>query len=212
MPYVYPPQLAFALTPLTALPEDVAVVHRRAASLAALMGALALVGVRDVRCYAVVVIWAPGWNALEMANVSAALVLVLAVRLALPGDDLAARRRARLLVSPKLFLWPCSSGRLRRRRSALAGAAGRCWAVLTLGSWAVIGFAGLSSYPELLSGSPSEESYSIAGCRRPRWASVDRGRIGARRRRALLAGRALRSRRARRRAVVLRPRSERRSR
>ena len=76
--YAYPPQLAFVLTPLTALPEDVAVALAVLLSLAAMMGALALVGVRDLRCYAVVVIWLPGWNALQLANISAALVLLVA--------------------------------------------------------------------------------------------------------------------------------------
>ena len=75
----YPPQLALALLPLTALPVDVAAFIGFLGALAALMGALAVLGVRDVRCYAAVVLWAPGWNALEMANVSAVLALALAV-------------------------------------------------------------------------------------------------------------------------------------
>ena len=75
--YIYPPQLALAITPLTRTSDDVAAAIAVLASLAALLGALAVLGVRDVRCYAVVVIWAPGWNALEMANVSAVLALLV---------------------------------------------------------------------------------------------------------------------------------------
>ena len=73
LPYVYPPVLAELLVPLTFLPDDVASFLAFLGSFAAVMGALALVGVRDVRCFAVVVIWAPGWNSFEMANVTAAL-------------------------------------------------------------------------------------------------------------------------------------------
>ncbi len=77
--YHYPPQLAFAAVPLTVLSSDAAAVLAVLVSLAALMGALALVGIRDVRCYAVVVLWAPGWNALETANVSALLAFGVAL-------------------------------------------------------------------------------------------------------------------------------------
>ena len=93
--YHYPPQLAVAITPLTRTSDDVAAVIAVLVSLAALMGALAVLGVRDVRCYAVVVIWAPGWNALEMANVSALLALLAGRGLAVPRHALATRGGAR---------------------------------------------------------------------------------------------------------------------
>ena len=77
--YLYPPALAEVIVPLTVLPDDVSAFLAFAASFATVFGALALVGVRDARCYAAVVIWAPGWNAFEMANVSAVLTLLAAV-------------------------------------------------------------------------------------------------------------------------------------
>lgn len=161
--YVYPPQLAVLVSPLSALPVDVAVVLAVLGSLAALMGALALVGVRDVRCYAVVVIWSPGWNALEMANVSALLALLAA---------LAWRFRARLwpfatalglMVSLKLFLWPLVAWAvaIRQLHGALLGVA--IGVGLTMTSWALIGFAGLSTYPDLLDRVVTQESYSVKG-------------------------------------------------
>ena len=79
LPYVYPPVLAELLVPSTYLPEDVSSFLAFVASVAAVMGALAVVGVRDVRCYAAVVIWAPGWNSFEMANVTALLALMAAL-------------------------------------------------------------------------------------------------------------------------------------
>ena len=147
--YIYPPQLALAITPLTRTSDDVAAAFAVLVSLAALLGALAVLGVRDVRCYAVVVIWAPGWNALEMANVSAVLALLVALvwrfrdKLWEPATALA------LMISVKLFLWPLIVWAVATRRIALAGAAVLMGATVTLASWAAIGFAGLRTFPEV---------------------------------------------------------------
>ena len=159
--YHYPPQLAVVITPLTRTSDDVAAVIAVLVSLASLLGALAVLGVRDLRCYAVVVIWAPGWNALEMANVSAVLAVLVAV--AWRFRDTLWRPAAVLAVaiSMKLFLWPLLAWALLTRRIALACAAVLLGAALTLGSWALIGFAGLLAFPELLSEITSEYSYSI---------------------------------------------------
>jgi len=160
--YAYPPQLAVALSPLTVLPVDVAVVLAVLGSLAALMGALWLVGVRDVRCYAVVPIWASGWNALEMANVSAVLALMLAVVWRFRATLWPLATALGMMVSLKLFLWPMLIWAVAMRRFRAAGAAIAVGLAVTLASWAVIGFAGLRDYPELLSRVTNQDSYSIA--------------------------------------------------
>ena len=69
--YIYPPQLAVALVPLTAAPVGVAAAFAFIGSLAALIGALALIGVRDLRCYAAFLLWAPAWSGLEALDISA---------------------------------------------------------------------------------------------------------------------------------------------
>ena len=104
--YIYPPQLAFALAPFTVVSPDVAAVLAVVGALAALLGALWIVGVRDGMCFAALLLWAPAWNALELANVSALLALGLALRMEVSGDDLAACRALGLVVATKLFLWP----------------------------------------------------------------------------------------------------------
>ena len=147
--YVYPPQLAIVLVPLTALPVDLAAALAFLTALAALMGALAVVGVRDIRCYAAVLLWAPAWNALEMANVSAALALALG-----------------LAVSAKLLLWPLLVWTLATRRLRATGLAIAIGVVVTFAAWAMLGFAGLTDYPALLhrlSEIQSENSYSLVG-------------------------------------------------
>jgi alpha-1,2-mannosyltransferase len=159
--YHYPPQLAVVLAPLTRLPVEAVALGAVLVSFLALMAALALVGVRDVRCYAAVVIWQPSWNALEMANVSALLAL---------GVALVWRFRDRLwplagalgvLVALKLFLWPLLAWAVATRRIAAAGLAVPIGLVSVFGSWALIGFAGLGSYPDLLSVISTQSSYSI---------------------------------------------------
>jgi hypothetical protein len=161
LPYVYPPQLAIALVPLTALPVDVAAVLAFLGSLAALIGALAVVGVRDVRCYAAVLVWAPGWNALEMANVSAALALALALAWRFRATIWRLAILLGLAISTKLFLWPLLAWAIATRRFRAAGLAAAIGLVVSLTAWAAIGFEGLISYPDQLGRIQVEDSYSI---------------------------------------------------
>lgn len=177
LPYVYPPQLAILVVPFTALPVDVAAVLAVLVSLGALMGSLAIVGVRDLRCFAVVLVWAPAWNSLEMANVSALLALLLAVAWRYRTTVWPLAAALGLAVSVKLFLWPllvwaAVTGRLR----ALAGALGIGLSV-TLASWALIGFAGLTSFPDQLGEVDFEASYSIVAIAEELGLGQDVGRV-----------------------------------
>jgi hypothetical protein len=159
--YAYPPPLAFVVAPFTALPIDAAAVLAMLASFAALMGAIALVGVRDIRCFAALVIWAPGWNALETVNVSAFLALLLALAWRFRAVPWALASALGLIVSIKLFLWPLFVWAVFTRRAAAAVLGGAIALGLSIGTWAVIGFAGLRAYPDLLHRVASQESYSL---------------------------------------------------
>jgi hypothetical protein len=163
LPYVYPPVLAELLVPLTFLPEDVASFLAFLGSLAAVMGALALVGVRDVRCFAAVVIWTPGWNALEMANVTAVLTLLAALVWRYRDRPWTAAGALGLALSLKLFLWPLLVWNASTHRARTAAQAIAVGLVLALASWAAIGFAGLTSYPDQLREVEFDESYSFVG-------------------------------------------------
>jgi hypothetical protein len=159
--YVYPPQLAFLVAPLTVLPIGAAAVLAVIASALALVGALAIVGVRDIRCYAALFIWAPAWNALEMANVSTLLALLLALAWRYRGRTSFLAGALGVAVSLKLFLWPtivwaAATRGVRSAVGALAIGAG-----VTALAWALIGFEGLGSYRELLERVATQESYSI---------------------------------------------------
>jgi alpha-1,2-mannosyltransferase len=159
--YAYPPQLAFAVAPFTMLPIDVAAVVAMLASLAALMGAIALVGVRDVRCFAALIIWAPGWNSLETANVSALLTLLVALAWRFRGKPSVLASTLGVMVSLKLFLWPLFVWAASTRRTTAAVLGCVVAAALTISTWAAIDFAGLRAYPDLLRRVASQESYSL---------------------------------------------------
>ena len=123
-------------------------------------------GVRDVRCYAAALLWVPAISGVLFGNVSIPLALALGVRLAVSRRDMAASVRdgaGRLGQAP-------SSGRCTYGCCDQAISRGCTCArdriVVTFGAWAVIGFAGLGGYPDLLrrlSDIQSERSYSFVG-------------------------------------------------
>src|SRR5574340_715836 len=104
--YVYPPQLALALTPFTALPRGLAISLAVLLSATLVAGALAALGIRDLRVYAAVFLWAPTWNELDTASVSAALVLALALAWRYRGRPLRCGAALALAIPTKIFLWP----------------------------------------------------------------------------------------------------------
>ena len=164
--YVYPPQLAVALLPLTTLPIDLVALVVTAGMLAMLFVTLRLLSVRDVRCYAAAVLWMPVASGLLLANISIPLALALAVvwryrdRVRQPAVALGFAVSAKLLLWP-LFVWTLATRRLRTTLWALA-----IGLFVTFVAWAAIGFDGLGGYLDLLrrlSDIQSENSYSIVG-------------------------------------------------
>jgi hypothetical protein len=166
MAYVYPPPLAAAMTPLTTLSRDLASVLAIVGALAAVLVSLAIVGVRDVRCFAAAVITAPVWNVLETANVTALLTLALALVWRYRATTWPLALSLGLAVSAKMFLWPMAVWALATRRYGVVVRT-VCVAVAALAvTWAAAGFQGVRSYPDLvarLAEIHAERSYSIVG-------------------------------------------------
>ena len=164
--YVYPPVVAMAYIPLLTLPESVAVGICVVVSFLLVVALLRLLDIRDWRCYAAGLAWAPVANSAQNAAISIALAFLLALtwrhrgRATLSGGALA------LAVASKLFLWPVLLWPLLHgRRRAAAVATGGAIALI-LGSWAVIGFAGLGDYPDLLrelTDLEERSGYSLSG-------------------------------------------------
>jgi hypothetical protein len=147
-PYPAPVPVFFA--PFGLLPVQLAEVIFTAIVVAALLFALHLVGVRDWRCYGAALLWAPVAFAIQTANLTLLLALGLAIlwrfrhRIAGPAVVLG------VLISLKLFLWPMAIWLVATRRYAAAAWSLVVAAALTLGSWAILGFAGFPDYPSVV--------------------------------------------------------------
>jgi len=164
--YVYPPQLVLLLIPLTVLPVGVAATLL-ALGMVALVGlTLRVLDVRDIRCYAAALLWVPSISGVLLANVSIPLALVLALVWRYRDRVWPPSTAIGLSVSAKFLLWPMFVWMLATRRFRASAYALLIGVTVTLASWAVIGFEGLSEYPRLLqrlSDIQSAHSYSIVG-------------------------------------------------
>jgi hypothetical protein len=166
MTYVYPPLVAVLSVPFTVLPVGAAQVVLFVMSVAALCGALALVGVRDIRCYAALFIWSPTWTALAVLNISSFLALAVAVAWRYRDRWLPLAAAIGLAIAAKVFLWPLLVWTLASRRYAATACALGIAFASTVAAWATIGFQGLREYPALaakLADQHAENSYSIVG-------------------------------------------------
>jgi alpha-1,2-mannosyltransferase len=148
--FVYPPLTAFLAIPFTVLPPLVADAIATALAIACIVAILMLLGVKDWRCYAVPFLWAPTYSAIQTANVTLLLAVGLALLWRFRDRAAAVVVIAGSLIALKLFLWPVIVWLVATRR--IRGAAGGLLggAILILGPWAAIGFAGLAGYPHLL--------------------------------------------------------------
>lgn len=164
--FIYPPPLAVGLSPVATLSRETAVIVAMAGALVAMLASLALVGVRDPRCYAVFLLSGSAWNALETVNVSALLMLGAALAWRFRGTVAPLGLSLGVSIATKLFLWPLGIWTLAmRRHGATAVAVLACLGALAT-SWAVVGFQGLLDYPALLrraSQLHAEQSYSFVG-------------------------------------------------
>jgi hypothetical protein len=164
--YVYSPVLAFALLPLTAVSTGTAVNIGIVASLLCALAVLAVAGVRDWRCYGVVLVWAPVLDSAENVAASLPLTLLLAAAWRWRRKQVVSGALVGAAVALKLVVWPLLAWPLVMRRWHGAVAAAVAGVGLTFGTWAVIGFEGLSGYPDMvraLAEVEERESFSLSG-------------------------------------------------
>jgi hypothetical protein len=162
--FVYPPPAALFFAPLGALPYHVAAGVFLVLSLAAVVGALWLLGVRDRRLYAAAFVSPALLTALSIGTITPLLILGLAAVWRLRNHRVAAVPAALLLVF-KLFLWPVLVWLVVTRRFRASIEAVALSVVLTFGTWAWIGFADLGRYPSILdrlARAESAKSYALA--------------------------------------------------
>ena len=117
----------------------------------AVPGILALVGVRDWRCFGATLLWMPTISAIHLGTV--AVVLALGVALLWRWRDHAVRAGLvlGLVVALKLFVWPLILWLAITRRFKAALVAACSSVVFLLVPWIPLGGAGLAAYPHRLS-------------------------------------------------------------
>jgi hypothetical protein len=164
LPFVYPAPAAILFAPFGLLPEGLAAVLFMVLLVAALLLTLHLCGVSDPRCYALALLWAPVFSAVQTANLTLLLALGVAAVWRFRERPLTSAVIAGVLVSLKIFLWPIMIWLAVRQGVRKAGASACVAALTAVGSWAIIGFAGFADYPHLVRQVSREEgpgSYSV---------------------------------------------------
>jgi hypothetical protein len=149
--FPYPASAALAMAPFGALPFSVAAALFVLLSIAAVFLALRLLGVVDWRCYGLVFASVATLGAVRLGTFTPFLLLGLAVAWRFREKKLIVATAVGGLVLLKLFLWPLLIWLVVSRRVGSAALAVAIATAISLASWAVIGFADLANYPELLS-------------------------------------------------------------
>ena len=148
--FPYPAGAAVLLAPLGLLSFHLAAAVWSALLIVSLLVAVRILGVRDWRVLAVVVAAAPVITAVRLGTLTPVLILLLAVAWRWRNQPWISGGSLAVAISVKLFLWPLVFWLAATRRFAAAVIAAACSAVLTLVSWAAIGFEGFLDYPDLV--------------------------------------------------------------
>jgi Glycosyltransferase family 87 len=144
--FVYPAVAALLFAPFALVPAGVAGALFVAMLVAATALALRAVDVRDWRCYAATLLWAPVLSGLQTANLTLLLALGLALLWRWRDRSLVSGATAGALLAMKLFFWPLAVWLVASRRYAGAVWAAVAALALLVGGWAVLSFAGLTDY------------------------------------------------------------------
>jgi alpha-1,2-mannosyltransferase len=147
---VYPPLVAYLFVPFALLPYGVAAPLYFVLLLAALVGALLVLQVRDWRCYGIVTLWYPTVACLGTGAVGPFLALLLAVSWRHRGRPLVAASALSIALVAKLFLWPVGLWLLATRRWRASVLTVALASVELLVPFAPLGWGGLRSYQKLL--------------------------------------------------------------
>ncbi len=164
--YVYPPLTAIAAMPLTVLPAHLAGLLVMCLLAAAVLAIPFVLGVRDWRCFGLVLLCPPTIQGLQASNITILIGLLAALawrfrdRAAFAGSTVATAFAAKFMLGP-LVIWLAAT-----RRYAATTWAGGIALVLIAVPWAAIGFIGLSQYPGLVRGFGErldDRAYSVYG-------------------------------------------------
>jgi alpha-1,2-mannosyltransferase len=162
--FPYPAPAALLMTPFGAMPFGLAATLFVLLSIVPVVVALRLLDVTDWRCYGVVFASITTLGAVRLGTFTPILLLGIAVAWRFRNQPTACAAAVCAVVAVKLFLWPLLVWLALTRRIRAAALAAAAVAAVTLGSWAVVGFATITDYPHLLSslaGSVQGKSWSF---------------------------------------------------
>jgi alpha-1,2-mannosyltransferase len=149
--FPYPAPAALLMTPFGALPFGLAATLFVLLSIVSVVIALRLFDVTDWRCFGVVFASSTTLGAVRLGTFTPILLLGIAVAWRFRNRPAACAAAVCGVVAVKLFLWPLLVWLLFSRRVRAATLAAAAVVAATIGSWAVIGFATIDDYPDLLS-------------------------------------------------------------
>lgn len=162
--FPYPAGAALAFAPFGVLGVGAASVAWGAVIIASLVAAVWILGVRDWRVAGVVLGSPAVIGAVRPGTVTPVLMLLLASAWRWRDRRWVTAGSLASAIALKLFLWPLVFWLVATRRFAAALYTAALAAAVTFGAWALIGFDGLTTYPELvrnLAASMADRGYSV---------------------------------------------------
>ena len=163
-PYPYPPLPAELALPWTLFSLATAEILVMGSLVLAALAVPFVLGVRDWRCYGVIFLWPPVLSAIQTGNVTLWFALAAALVWRFRDRMLAASVSLGLTLAAKFFLWPVAVWLAATRRSLTAVLSVAVGLALLLVSWGAIGFAGFTTYPDIvrkLEKTVGEDSYTL---------------------------------------------------
>jgi hypothetical protein len=148
--FVYPPPSAILFIPLAQLSLPVGQAIMLGLGIVCVPLTLRLLDVTDWRCYGLALLSAPVLNSVVLGAITSLLLVGTAAAWRYRERPTALGSLAALVVVAKIFLWPLGLWLLATRRIRATAVYVVVSGALLFGSWAMIGFAGMRSYPHLL--------------------------------------------------------------
>ena len=149
-PFPYPPLPALLAVPLTLLSAHSAGLLVMASLVVVAMAIPYVLGVRDWRCYGLLLLWPPVISAIQTGNITLWFGLACAIVWRLRDRVYPVAIAIGLTLAAKFFLWPLVVWLAATRRALSAALACAFGAGVLLASWGVLGFSGFLDYPDLL--------------------------------------------------------------
>ncbi|HET6616323.1 MAG TPA: glycosyltransferase 87 family protein [Gemmatimonadota bacterium] len=175
--FIWPPLVAYVLSPLTLLPAGAADVVMVLIGLACFVLALWLVGVRDWRVFGVLALWPQVAGEMRVSHLTAPLCLLVALAWRTRDARVAPGIPVGIAAAAKFFVWPVGVWLLSRGRPAAALIAGGIAAASLL---LVLPFTSLDDYGRALlqlGRGFDQDSYTLFGLLVQSGASETVGRI-----------------------------------